>query len=47
MLSVVVNNQQARDELALGLDELVREGATFEKGVLIERPNDAVQEVAA
>jgi putative transposase len=27
MLSVVVNNQQARDELALDLDELVREGA--------------------
>jgi putative transposase len=27
MLSVVVNNEQARDELALGLDELVREGA--------------------
>jgi putative transposase len=27
MLSVVVNNEQARDELALGLDGLVREGA--------------------
>jgi putative transposase len=26
---------------------LVRAGATFEKGVLIERPDDAVQEVAA
>jgi putative transposase len=26
---------------------LVRAGATFEKGVLIERPNDVVQEVAA
>ena len=26
---------------------LVRAGATFAKGVLVERPNDAVQEVAA
>jgi putative transposase len=26
---------------------LVRAGATFEKGVLVERPDDAVQKVAA
>jgi putative transposase len=36
VLSVVVNNQQARDELALGLDELVREGARRMLAVALE-----------
>jgi putative transposase len=36
MLSVVVNNQQARDELALGLDEMVREGARRMLAVALE-----------